>query len=83
MGVKVEVLAEGVDGHDDAGQPVGKVEGGAQVFEQALVRDAAQILEQLMQMTVINRLKVIEFTSSFKLNLKESKKFRCNSRIIR
>jgi len=36
-----------VDGHDDAGQPVGKVEGGAQVFEQALVRDAAQILEQV------------------------------------
>ena len=45
MGVKIEVLAEGVDRHDDAGQPLGQVEGVAQVFEQALVRQAAQVLE--------------------------------------
>jgi len=36
-----------VDRHDDAGQAVGQVEGGAQVFEEALVGQAAQILEQV------------------------------------
>ena len=47
VGMEVQVLAEGVDRHDDAGQPLGQVEGGAQVFEQALVRQAAQVLEQV------------------------------------
>jgi len=47
VGVKVEVLAEGVDRHDDAGQAVGQVERGAQVVEQALVGQAAQVLEQV------------------------------------
>ena len=47
MRVPIEVFAEGVDRHDDAGHAVGQVERGAQVFEQALVRDAAQILEQV------------------------------------
>ena len=45
--MEVQILAEGVDRHDDAGQALGQVEGGAQVFEQALVRDAAQILEKV------------------------------------
>ena len=36
VGVKVQVLAEGVDGHDDAGQTLGQAERGMQVFEQAL-----------------------------------------------
>jgi hypothetical protein len=40
-GVKIEVLAEGVDGHDEAGQSVGQAERGAQVFEQALVGEVA------------------------------------------
>ncbi len=47
MGVKVEVLAEGVDGHDDAGQAVGQIQSRAQVVEQALVGDAAEVLEQV------------------------------------
>jgi len=47
VGMEVQVLAEGVDRHDDAGQPLGQVEGVAQVFEQALVRQAAQVLEQV------------------------------------
>ncbi len=38
MGVKVEILAESMDGHDDPGLAFGQVERGAQVFEQALVR---------------------------------------------
>ena len=47
VGMEVQVLAEGVDRHDDAGQAVGQVQRGAQVFEQALVRQAAQVLEQV------------------------------------
>ena len=47
VGMEVEVLAEGVDRHDDAGQALGQVERGAQVFEQAFVRQAAQVLEQV------------------------------------
>ena len=47
VGMEVEVLAEGVDGHDDAGQAVGQVEHGALIFGQALVGDAAHILEQI------------------------------------
>lgn len=33
--------------HDDAGQAVGQIQSGAQVLEEALVRDPAQILEQI------------------------------------
>ena len=33
MRVKIEVFTEGVNRHDDAGQAVGQVESGAQVFE--------------------------------------------------
>jgi hypothetical protein len=47
VGMEVEVLAEGVDGHDDAGQAVGQVEHGALIVGQALVGDAAHILEQI------------------------------------
>ncbi len=43
----IEVLAKGVDRHDDAGQAVGQVQRGAQVFEEALVRDAAEVFEQV------------------------------------
>lgn len=37
---------ESVDGHDDAGEAIGKAEGGLHVLDQALVRDAAESLEQ-------------------------------------
>jgi hypothetical protein len=47
VGMEVEVLAEGVDRHHDAGQAFGQVERGAQVFEQALVSKTAQVLEQV------------------------------------
>jgi hypothetical protein len=47
VGMEVQVLAEGVDRHDDAGQALGQTERGAQVFQQAFVRDAAQVLEQV------------------------------------
>ena len=47
VGVKVQVLAEGVDGHDDAGQTLGQAKRGMQVFEQALVGKDAQVLEQV------------------------------------
>jgi hypothetical protein len=47
MGVEIHALAERVDGHDDAGLAVGQVQGGAQVFEQALVRKVTQVLEQV------------------------------------
>ena len=36
-----------MDGHDEAGQAIGQIERGAQVCEQALVGDAAQVLEQV------------------------------------
>jgi len=42
VGMEVQVLAEGVDGHDNTGQDLGQAERGAQVFDQALVRDAGQ-----------------------------------------
>jgi len=44
--VKIEILAEGVDAHDDAGKAVGLVQGCLHVFQQAFVGDAAVILEQ-------------------------------------
>jgi hypothetical protein len=46
VGVEVQVLAEGVDAHDDTGESVGQVERGAHVHEKALMGDAAVILEQ-------------------------------------
>ncbi len=47
VGMEVQVLAEGVAGHDNTGQDLGQAERGAQVFDQALVRDAAEVLEQV------------------------------------
>ena len=41
VGMKVEVFAEGMDGHDDAGLAVGKIQRSARVFKQALVSDVA------------------------------------------
>ena len=46
VGMEVQVIAEGVDRHDNAGMAVGKAERGAHVLDQALVGDAAVILEQ-------------------------------------
>jgi hypothetical protein len=45
--MKINVLAKRVDGHDDAGLALRQVERGAQVFEETLVRQAAQILKQV------------------------------------
>lgn len=42
VGVKVEILAEGVDGHDDAGKAVGQIEDGALILGQALVGDLSR-----------------------------------------
>ncbi len=47
MRVPVEVFAKGVDRHDDAGQALGQVQRGAEVFEEALVRDGAEVFEQV------------------------------------
>ena len=41
------VLAEGVDGHDHAELPGWSVEAPAQEFEQALVGDPAELLQEL------------------------------------
>ncbi len=54
VGVKVEILAEGVDGHDDAGQAVGQIEHGALILGQALVGDPAQVFEQVAVVTEVN-----------------------------
>jgi len=53
MRVPVEVFTVGVNRHDDAGDALGQIECCTQVFEQALVRDAAQILEQVAVVTEI------------------------------
>ncbi len=47
MGVPIEVFAIGVNRHDDAGNALGQVQCGAQVFKETLVRDPAQVLEQV------------------------------------
>jgi len=44
--VEVEVFAEGVDGHDDAGRALGQAERGALELGQAAVGDAAEFLDE-------------------------------------
>ena len=45
--MEVEVFAEGVDGHDDPWEAFGKSERGAHEFQEAFMRDAAEVLEQI------------------------------------
>ena len=47
MAIVAHVLAEGVDGHDHAELAGGPVEAAAQEFEQALVGDLAELLQEL------------------------------------
>ena len=42
-GWKVQILAEGVNGHDDAGDAFGQAQARAQKLDQALVGDAAEV----------------------------------------
>jgi hypothetical protein len=53
MGVPVEVLSVRVNRHDDAGNAVGQVQCRAHIFAEALVRDTAQVLEQVAIVTEI------------------------------
>ena len=47
VGVEVQILAEGVNGHDDAGDAFGQAQARAQKLDQALVGDAAEVFEQI------------------------------------
>ena len=47
MTIVAHVLAEGVDGHDHAELPGRAIQAAAQEFEQALVGDAAELLQEL------------------------------------
>ena len=47
VGMDVPVLAEGVDGHDDAGQAVRQAQGCLPVVAQALMSEAADVLEHV------------------------------------
>jgi hypothetical protein len=42
-GIEVQILAEGVNGHDDAGDAFGQAQARAQKLDQALVGDAAEV----------------------------------------
>jgi hypothetical protein len=53
VGMKVEVFAEGVNGHDDAGHAVGLVQGDAHDIADAFVRDAAEVFKQISMVTEI------------------------------
>ena len=44
--MEIKVLAEGVDGHDDARQTVRQSERCPHILDQAVVRDEAEVLEQ-------------------------------------
>ncbi len=43
--MEVEVFPERMDGHDDAGDTTGQTQSGLHEFKQALVGDAAEVLE--------------------------------------
>ena len=45
--VEVQILAEGVNGHDNAGDACGQAQACAQKLDQALVGDAAEVFEQI------------------------------------
>lgn len=46
VGVEVEVFAEGIDGHHDAGDALGQAQRGALELGQAVVGDAAEFLDE-------------------------------------
>jgi hypothetical protein len=46
VGVEVQILADGVNGHDDAGDVFGQAHARAQKLDQALVGDAEQSLSK-------------------------------------
>ncbi len=54
VGMEVEVLAEGVNRHDDIGQSPGQGKGGAQVFELTVV--AADAGEALFEIAAVRKL---------------------------
>ena len=47
VGVEIEVFAEGVEGHDDAGDALGAGQGGAEVFLEAFMGEGAEALEEV------------------------------------
>ncbi len=52
--MKVEVFTKGVDGHDQAGDTLGQVEGNAHVVAQTFVGNAAEVFEQITIITKIH-----------------------------
>lgn len=46
VGMEVEVFAEGVERHDDAGDAFGAVQGGAEVLGEALMREGAKAFQE-------------------------------------
>jgi hypothetical protein len=46
VGLEFQILAEGVNGHDDAGDAFGQAHARAQKLDQALVGDAAEVFKQ-------------------------------------
>ena len=55
VGVEVQILAEGVNGHDDAGDAFGQAQARAQKLDQALVGDAAEVFEQIAVVAEVRR----------------------------
>ena len=53
MGMEVEVFTEGVNGHDDAGHPIGLVQGDAHDIADALMCNTAEVFEQIAVVTEI------------------------------
>ena len=47
VGVEIQILAKGVNGHDDTGDAFGQAQARAQKLDQALVGDAAEVFEQI------------------------------------
>jgi hypothetical protein len=47
IGVEIQILAEVVNGHDDAGDAFGQAQARAQKLDHSLVGDAAEIFEQI------------------------------------
>ena len=47
VGMEIEVFAEGVEGHDDAGDALGAGQGGAEVFLEAFMGEGAEALEEV------------------------------------
>jgi hypothetical protein len=51
--VEVQILAVGVNGHDDAGDAFGQAQACAQKLDQALVGDPAEVFEQIAVVTEV------------------------------